>query len=117
MLDNSSIVNVEELRQTELTDKTTKMFSVSGLDKEYVTGGTFYMYPQSSDTFVNKMIDFLGLAPNDIVEIEDRSDSPKSYPKRVQVSFLLKQIIDLHAAVRYTVISYHQDLQTEQYQG
>ena len=39
------IVNVEELRDQNLTDKQTKLFTIKGINRPFMTGGNIQMYP------------------------------------------------------------------------
>ena len=98
------ISDVQELRDQSQTEKQTKLFTILGLDKEFMTGGNIQMYPQNTDNAISALCQLLNISSahlDRVIKITQLDDNFLQYPRYLTIRFLLRHILDLSGSVKY----------------
>lgn len=75
-----------------MTNKQTKLFTITGFDGEFMTGGNIQMYPQNTQQAVERMAKLLDIEfgnLDEILDIVQLDEHYLQYPEFVSIRFLL----------------------------
>ena len=96
------IISICELRDF-VDDKSTMLVEISNFDhmkNPYKTAGTIKIYPENTDSQVERLIELTGTRIKDIIQIKTtKAKNNKGFPSPISIRDLFKKFLDLSSVV------------------